>query len=89
MHHLMTELLPYVLTDMSNEEILTCTVELLPYVADINVVSQQIPAEGTYSSKIIEIYDIPSAVLVPDVAKNRQILMAICEESEEAEAAVG
>ena len=89
LHRLMTELLPYVLTDMSNEEILTCTVELLPYVADINVVSQQIPAEGTYSSKIIEIYDIPSGVLVPDIAKNRQILMAICEESEEAEANAG
>ena len=53
------------------------------------MVSQQIPAEGTYSSKIIEIYDIPSGVLVPDIAKNRQILMAICEESEEAEANAG
>ena len=89
MHNLMTELLPSVLTDMSNEEILTCAAELLPYAADLSVVSQQIPAEGTYSSKIIEIYDVPSGVLVPNVEKNRQILTAICEESEESEAAVG
>ena len=89
MHNLMTELLPSVLTDMSNEEILTCAAELLPYAADLSVVSQQIPAEGTYSSKIIEIYDVPSGVLVPNVEKNRQILTAICEESEESEATVG
>ena len=89
MHRLMTELLPDVLTDMTNDEILTCAAELLPYVADITVVSQQIPAEGTFSSKMIDIYDIPSAVLVPDVKKNREILMAICEESEESDVAVG
>ena len=89
LHNLMTDLLPNVLTDMSNEEILIYAAELLPYVADLRVVSQQIPAEGTYTGKVIEIYDIPSGVLVPDIAKNRQILMAICEESEESEANVG
>lgn len=85
LHNLMTELLPNVLTDMSNEEILICAAELLPYVADVQVVSQQIPAEGTYYGKVIEIYDIPSGVLVPDVKENRRILMEICEDSGEAE----
>ena len=80
LHGLLTELLPYVLTDMTDADVLTCAAELLPYVKDLTIESQQIPAPGTYSGKVIEIYDIPSAVLIPDIQKNRKILMEICEE---------
>lgn len=85
MHNMMTKILPMVLTDMTNDDILSLAEDLLPIVADLKVESQQIPAPGTYSGQMIDIYDIPSAVLVPDIEKNREILMAIAEEPVEAE----
>lgn len=79
MHDLLTELLPMVLTDMPNDVILTYAAELLPIVPDLTVESMQVPAEGTYHGEIVEIYDIPSGVLVPDVKANREMLMAVAE----------
>jgi len=79
MHGLMTEILPMVLTDMPNDVILTYAAELLPIVPNLKIESMQIPAEGTYHGEIVEIYDIPSGVLVPDVKANREMLMAVAE----------
>lgn len=83
MHTLLTELLPMVLTDMSNEDIWSLAKDILPLVSELEVVSQQIPAPGTYSGQVIEIYGYASAVLIPDIEKNREILMAIAEEPAE------
>ena len=76
---LITELLPMIYTDMTNKEILSLAVKLLPIAADLKLESQQIPADGTYENARVEISGYPAAVLVPDLEKNRQILMDICE----------
>lgn len=76
---LATQVLPMIHTDMTNREILSCAIKLLPLAADLKIESQQIPASGTYEDARVELGGYPAAVLVPDLEKNRQILMDICE----------
>lgn len=83
LNKLVQNAIPYVLTDMTNDEITTLMLELLPLLPDLQMEQIQCPAEGTYSGKMVEIYGVSSGVLVPNLEKNREILMAICEEPEE------
>lgn len=76
------ELLPLVETDMSSGQILSLGASLLPVLKEPEIKTQQIPAEGTYTNQTVEIAGFPAAVLVPDLEKNREILMAICESGE-------
>ena len=64
-------LLPMVVTDMSNTDIINLAMELAPMLKDISVVTQRIPADGTYDSVMID----GMAVLLPNLEKNRQILV--------------
>lgn len=79
LHGLITDILPMIYTDMTNREILSCVLKLLPMAADLKIESQQIPADGTYENARVEIGGYSAAVLVPDLEKNKQILMEICE----------
>lgn len=51
---LLDEILPMIATDMTNEEILDYATDLFPMLADCTVISQRIPADGTYSQKSID-----------------------------------
>lgn len=73
------ELLPLVETDMSSGQILSLGISLLPVLKNPEIKTQQIPADGTYTNQTVEISGYPAAVLVPDLEKNREILMSICE----------
>lgn len=73
------ELLPLVETDMSSGQILYLGISLLPVLKNPEIKTQQIPADGTYTNQTVEISGYPAAVLVPDLEKNREILMSICE----------
>ena len=79
LHSMITDILPMIYTDMTNREILSCALKLLPMAADLKIESQQIPADGTYENARVEIGGYSAAVLVPDLEKNKQILMEICE----------
>ena len=79
LHSMITDILPMIYTDMTNREILSCALKLLPMAADLKIESQQIPADGTYENARVEIGSYSAAVLVPDLEKNKQILMEICE----------
>ena len=79
LHSLITDMLPMIYMDMTNREILSCALKLLPMAADLKIESQQIPADGTYENARVEIGSYSAAVLVPDLEKNKQILMEICE----------
>lgn len=85
LNKLVTTILPMVTTDMPTDVITTYAMELLPIISDLEIVSNQCPAEGTYSGQIVEIYGVNSGVIVPDVQKNKELLMAIAEEPETAE----
>ncbi|MBQ8834696.1 MAG: LCP family protein [Oscillospiraceae bacterium] len=79
LNDMLTKILPMIITDMPKDVITTYALELLPIIADLQIVSNQCPAEGTYSSQIIEIYDVAQGCIMPNVAKNRELLMAIAE----------
>lgn len=74
--------LPMVLTDMTDEEITTLMVELLPLLPELTIESVQIPAEGTYYGDMVQIGGMDAAVLKCDVEANREILVKLCEESD-------
>ena len=80
---LIDQALPWIVTNMSNEDITNCILELLPLLPKLQVVSNQCPAEGTYSGQIVEIYGVNSGVIVPNLQKNRELLTAITEDSAE------
>ena len=79
LYGLMTEILPMIYTDMTNGQIVSCALKLLPIAGELEIKSQQIPADGTYENARVEIGGYPAAVLLPDLEKNKQILMDICE----------
>ena len=79
LYGLMTEILPMIYTDMTNGQIVSCALKLLPIAGELEIKSQQIPADSTFENARVEIGGYPAAVLLPDLEKNKQILMDICE----------
>lgn len=79
LNDLIDELLPAIVTNMSNEDITNCILELLPLLPKLEIVSNQCPAEGTYYGDIVDIYGVQSGVIVPNLQKNRELLTAITE----------
>ena len=67
---LLEQVLPLITTDMTDREILGYAVSLFPLMTGGEVVSQHIPAAGTYASRNID----GMAVLVADLEANRQVL---------------
>ncbi len=70
LNDLLTQILPLLTTDMSNSEILNYAAQLLPMLADMEVSTLRIPADGTYSMPMIR----GMSVLLPNLDKNRQLL---------------
>lgn len=70
---LLQEVLPLLTTDLTNAEIMGYALELFPILTDLQVQTQQIPAEGTYKMTTIR----GMSVLLPDLEKNTQILQEI------------
>ena len=67
---LLTDMLPMITTDMTQTQIVRLATDLFPILADLTVVSQQIPADGTYSGKSIR----GMSVLVADMDAARKLL---------------
>lgn len=81
LNDLLNEVLPLVITNISQEDRMMYIAELLPMIFDLEVVSNQCPAEGTYGFIMKDIVGVPSSVLNIDFEKNRELLTAICEEA--------
>ena len=67
---MLTEILPMITTDMNHGQILMCALEVLPHLPGAQIVSQRIPADGTYTNQTID----GMAVLVADMDAARQTL---------------
>lgn len=67
---LLDDILPMVTTDMSQAKLLTHALTLFPLLAKANIVSQRIPADGTYSGQMIN----GMSVLVADADATRLYL---------------
>ena len=50
LHALLQEVMPIIITDMTNEEIMNLAMEMIPMLRDLNIVSQRIPYDGTWWS---------------------------------------
>lgn len=79
LNNMLNKILPMIITDMPKEVITTYALNLLPILPELQMVSNQCPAEDTYSSQIIEIYGVNQGCIMPNVAKNKELLMAIAE----------
>ena len=76
--NLINQILGQIITDLSEEEIKTYLTELTPYLFGLTLVSNQIPADGTYKGEIKDLPDGPSAVLVNyNFEKNKKIMAAV------------
>lgn len=67
---LLDDILPMITTDMTNAEIIGYATELFPMLSGATIVSQRIPADGTYSGRMIS----GMSVLVADMDAARQLL---------------
>lgn len=68
---LLNQLLPMVTTDMSKLELVGYALELFPMLSGAEIVSQRVPADGTYSNRMID----GMAVLVADLDAAREMLV--------------
>lgn len=67
---LLRQLLPMITTDMNYGQILLLAFEMVPYLTDLEIVSQRIPADGTFTDQTIN----GMSVLAADMEANRRIL---------------
>ena len=74
-NNLLKEVLPLVTTDMTNEEITGYVFEFLPMLADLDMRSQTIPFDGTWTGNNIGTEDVPNYVIDANLQKNKQMLM--------------
>lgn len=79
LNQLLNEILPLITTDLTESEIMGYAMELLPLLSDLQISTQQIPAEGAYKMTMIR----GMSVLLPDLEKNRQIIEDIIEDTEQ------
>lgn len=81
LNDLIKEILGYVITDMTDEEITAYIMDCLPVLPYLTVESRQFPMDGTYAGKMLDIDNngMLAGVLVPyDLPKNQKVLKAIC-----------
>lgn len=79
LHNILKEVLPLVITDMTNEEITQCAMELLPMLVDLEIRTNQVPAADTYYMKVIDIIGVESSVIICDEEANGELLRTIAE----------
>ena len=73
-------ILPMVLTDMDEDEIMEMAMIAIPMLTDLKIESNQCPAEGTYWGEIVNLFGYDSGVIKCNVFANKERLMAIAEE---------
>ena len=70
---LMNRVLPMITTDLNQGQILMLAIQTVPHLSDLQMTSQRIPADGTYSDDTID----GMQVLVADLDQARQLLQNI------------
>ena len=73
---LMEKVLPMITTDMTNREMLDYLTDLVPMLVDMQVNTNRIPMDGTFSDRYVTGV---GSVLLPDLEANRTILKEIMD----------
>ena len=68
---LVEKALPMLTTDLTNREIFSYVMELVPLLSDLKITNQRIPADDTFSYQFV---DNVGSVLMPDLEANRKLL---------------
>lgn len=76
---LMEDFLPYVVTNMTNNDITRCILEIFPLVPELKLETGTCPAEGTYWGEIVNIGGFDSIVLQFDMDANREQMRLLTE----------
>jgi len=79
MNDALKKVLPYIITDMTNDDITKLALELLPMVVVLKIESAQCPVEGTYWFDMIDIAGVESSIILCELEPNREILMEVAE----------
>lgn len=67
---LLREVLPMITTDLNHGQLLMLALEMVPHLSDAEIISQRIPADGTYTDQTID----GMAVLAADMDAARKLL---------------
>lgn len=81
LNNLLKAALPLLTTDLSNSEIISYASQVFTILPELQIVTQRIPADGTYKSASIR----GMSVLVPDLEANRKLLEDSMQLSENAD----
>lgn len=83
-NNLAKQILPTITTDMSDADIATYLLEVVPVLPYLSIESIQIPQEGTYHGEMKDLdgNGFKSGVLVPSLEPNRLLIQAICNGTE-------
>lgn len=74
LHELLSTTLPYLTTDMTNDEITKYALSLIPMVGELKVQNFRVPADGTYYHANKGTAEKPKSVIVVDLEANREEL---------------
>lgn len=80
--NLANEILPYITTSMTNAEITSLLMDMLPMLSDLKIeMSGTCPVQGTYSGKMVDIYSdgFMHSVLTFDVNQQWKLMRQITE----------
>lgn len=84
-----TQIMQQLVTDMTDDEILTCMWEILPLLPELTIESQRMPVEGTTWPQPIMVGEIETTGIGFDPKKNQEFIMAIAEADQLAATPVG
>jgi len=76
---LMDRFLPYVVTDMTNEDITGCILDVFPIIGDLVIETGTCPAQSTYWKAITSVGGYEGSVLQFDEEENRALMQALTE----------
>lgn len=79
LERVMYDFLPYVVTDMTDEDITRCILEIFPIVPELTVETGTCPVQSTYWVEIVNIGGFSTMVLGYDEGENRKMMMALTE----------
>lgn len=79
MTKMMDQFLPYVVTDMTNEDITGCILDVFPIIGQLTIETGTCPVQSTYWAEIANIGGYEGSVLRFDQEQNRTLMQALTE----------
>ncbi len=79
LQRLLTDFMGLVTTNMTNEDITECILEIFPILPELTIETGTCPVETTYWGEIIELGGYPASVLHFDMGQNKRLMRAITE----------